>query len=103
MSETGKNIPTDKEIKKEIAQLKELKPDVRRFNVFNDDNHAKIDAQIRVLEEDLSEDDIYDEWPAEDGQDEVLRNSSLDARKWLDGESEDGAPSEGWAILAKKK
>ena len=39
-----------KQIDKEIAALKKMKPNVRRSSAFGDNHHAAIDAQIDVLE-----------------------------------------------------
>lgn len=47
--------------KKEIIEkLKENKKKCVRFNHFGDDNHAILDAQIKVLENGWDETDVYD-------------------------------------------
>lgn len=62
--------PTNKEIAAEAKKLDEMKPKVRRFSMFGDDNWAAIEAQIRVLEEDLDEDEIYEAYGNEDEEDQ---------------------------------
>ena len=93
---------TVQELEKEVHALEALKPRVRRFSKFGDDNHAAIDAQIKVFREDLSEEDIYKEWEDPDNYDanRYLIDSALVAAAWRDGESEDGlAPSDDWKPL----
>ena len=90
-------MPTTEQIQNEIAQLKEMKPHVRRFSAFGDDNRAAIGAAIKVLEHLLPEGAIYDRW--EDLQ--HLLDSALDARRWLDG-AESVAPSSDWKSLVRK-
>ena len=107
---------TPEEIAAEAEHLKALKPKVPAKTMFGDDNHAKIDAQIRVLEEDMTEAQIWDNSFPEDDErldgiftaadlvaegefDTETVSLALDARKWLYGETEE-PPSKGWAELA---
>lgn len=85
--------PTTKDIIAEIAALTEMKPRVRRFSAFGDDNHNAIDAQLQVLEDRMTDDDILDHFV-----DNAL-DEAMNARRWLDGDSEDGPPSAGWKEL----
>lgn len=91
---------TTEEIQEEIKKLKDLEPRIRPFSVFGTDNRAKIRAEIRVLEEDMGEDEIFD---LEDLVPEETLQSMLNARDWLDGKGDDiyGSLSEGWEALAK--
>lgn len=41
-----------KEIDKQIATLKEIRPKVRPYSMFGDSNLDKLDAMVRVLDED---------------------------------------------------
>jgi len=77
---------------------------VRRISGFGDDNWAKIDAEIAVLEEDLDEDAIYDRWePKEEGVEPPPEvDSGLLARRWMDGEEDEGL-AEGWKPAADIK
>lgn len=96
--------PTPDQIEAEIKTLREMKPRVRRRSGFGDDHHDAIDGQLSVLEEDLSEEDIYD---AHDGacDDELfyaenVKDAALEARRWLDGD-EENPPSENWKELVQ--
>ena len=92
MSELSKE-----EVDKMIADLKEIKPKVRKTSMFGDNHHNAIDAQIRVLEEDLDEEDINDEvW-----EDNVVE-SAMAAREWLDGEETEFGLLEDWKSLIKE-
>lgn len=84
--------PTAKAIAAEVAKLKALKPNVKRYTFFGDDNHAAIDAQIQVLEQNLSDDDIGRRFNGE------VQSEAFNARNWLDGDA-DEALSKGWAEL----
>lgn len=90
---------TPAEINDEIAKLKELKSKIPARNFFGGNNHEKIEAAIRVLEEDLDFDDIDDEYDPEDNHE--LYSDARDAREWADGDS-DEAPSTGWSELVKQ-
>lgn len=97
-----KSKPTATQIKEEIARLKEMKPKVRRHSFFGDDNHASIDAQIRVMERSMNEDAIYRFFEPDDSEENRSElDCALSARQWLDGESSDGKPSDSWAELVK--
>lgn len=91
---------TRKQIDAEIAALKEIKPKVRHFTAFGDDNHAAIDAQIEVLENDLDEDDI-DNMDGAEFETENEVSAARDAALWRDGNFEGGSPSEEWGTLVK--
>lgn len=92
--------PSSEQVQQEIAALKEIKPKVRRYTFFGDDNHAAIDAQIVVLEEDYDEDAIYGEWE----DDEHVLSSALEALAWKEGDlsrdNQDGALVDEWRSLA---
>jgi hypothetical protein len=90
------NLPTKTEIAAELLKLKEQRNTVRKFSAFGDNNQAKIDAQINVIENGWDEDDI----------DQMISNEAhedaMEARYWLDGQSLDGKPSESWESLCTK-
>ena len=89
--------PTAEQINAEADLLEKMKPNVRKFTAFGDNNHLAIEAQIRVLREGLDEGDIYD--LQEDGEfEERDVDVALDAQRWAAGE-EDEAPSDGWKPL----
>jgi hypothetical protein len=71
----------------EIQRLEAIKPRVRRMTIFNDDNHAAIDAQIQVLVGRLSLNDICDSWNDEDDEDfsQYVLDCALEAYEWMTG------------------
>lgn len=91
--------PTMKQIKKEIKKLKEMKPNVRRTSIFGDNHHDAIDAQIEVLERNLSWSEVGESF--ESSPDNV-REAALDAAYWLEGESEFKSLTEIWESLVIK-
>ena len=93
-------VKSDKEVQKEIAALKEMKPFVRSHSMFGDSNHDKIDAQIKALEDMNDESDADDEWP--DESDNEVRMCATDALQWKLGQSE-ARPSKDWASLDSRK
>lgn len=89
---------TKEEIQATIAKLQEMKPNVRRTTFFGDNNHAAIDAQIWVLENEASEDEVYDEFDTDHE-----RDNALEAAAWLEGEELDGGGLvEGWQSLVNE-
>jgi len=93
--------PTQKQIKEEIAKLREMKPTVLQFSKFGDDHHAGIEAQIEVLENDMDDTDIDEKEDEEDWTSGEVENARQ-ACDWLNGVSQDGPPSEGWKTLVRK-
>lgn len=89
--------PTEKEIQDEIAKLREMKPNVRKTSLFGDNHHDAIDKQIEILENPDAEGFCDESAIEENAQLEEWRDNereaALEARRWLDGESEDGTPS----------
>lgn len=82
---------TKNEIDIQIAGLKAMKITLPRRSAFGDDNHAKIDAQISVLEGNKKPDYFYvDETSDEfqDGDNDVY-SSAVDAEEWMNGDKED--------------
>lgn len=107
-----KTPKTPKQIKNEIDALQELKPKIPEHSMFGTNNHDNVEAEIRVLADDMSEDEIYDTWPVDGKDDEetqelhrengAINSAAIYARQWLDGDEKE-SPSQGWASLAKKK
>lgn len=92
---------TDEQIAVEVAALRALKECLPRFTLFDDDNHAAIDAQCAVLTERMSHDEVYEAFGNEDHEDfaQHTLDAALGARHWMCGlraESE-GSPSEDWS------
>jgi len=98
----GKNKPkSQKAVEKEIKALKEMKPFVRQFTAFGDNNHDKIDGQIKALEEMGDEEEADDEWV--DEADNEIRMNACDAIRWKNGEDDGAQPSRNWASLDSRK
>lgn len=81
--------PTAEQIVIEVETLKRIKPFVRHFTQFHDDNWSSIDAQVWVLEERATQDDVYNQYPED--EDENERGAALEAAAWLTGERDDDA------------
>lgn len=95
-NEKNMKTPTAEEIVAEAATLKKMKPTVLKSSAFGDNHHNAIDAQIEALEMRKSEEEIYDELADEADN---VRDAALEAVRWMEGESEDGAPSDNWKSL----
>lgn len=87
-------MKTDDEIQAEITALQDIRPRVRPRSAFGDDNIAKLDAQVAVLQNHLDTRKIYDTFEHDD---EALM-AALDARQWLDGESDIEHLAEDWPL-----
>lgn len=85
-------------IQAEADLLKEMKPRIRRWSAFNDDNWAMLDAQIAVLDDDLDEAEINQFYDNED-----VNAAAYTALRWRNGEDlDDGlSVSDGWKDLVK--
>lgn len=75
---------TEKQIQAEIKKLKAIQPKVRRYGMMGD-NHEAIDAQLHVLEKNLSDDEIWNRYGVE-GEISVVFDAAMDAYRWLRGE-----------------
>ncbi len=91
---------SDEEIAAEIAALTTMKPTVLRFSKFQDDHHAAIEAQIDVLTQRMT----IEELAADFGEsaDNIL-DEATDAYDWMNGLQADDMlkPSENWASLVR--
>ncbi len=91
---------TEDQINAEISALVALKPKVRECNAFGDDNHEAIDAQLAVLRERMSSDDVYDAYGDEDADDFVQHtfDAALNACDWMMGmlASDEDSPAASW-------
>ncbi len=111
---------TDKQIDKEIAAMKKLRPKVLPFSLFGDDNLKLFDATIRVLEERMDDMDIDENFEPlqEDGEDDDeniangdinqdegrsydIASSMREVVSWMDGTDDGDAPSKGWPLIKK--
>lgn len=101
--------PIPQQVKDEITALRELRDKIPKRSKFGNDNLARIDAEIDVLEHNLSEDEIVSRYGT-DAVTEKFADADIDiyqeamyARQWIDGEAQDGAMSDGWRATIKKK
>ena len=90
-------MKTQEEIKKEIKALKAIRPKVRPYSAFGDDNLAALDAQVNVLENSMEDDDIYDMYDHADVLEYVLE-VAIEAGCWLNGNSESGSLATDWPL-----
>lgn len=94
----GEFFRTPREILFEVGALRRLRALVPPMNGFGESNVRSIDAQIEVLEKNLSErrvDDLF-------GAREHLLSNALEAVYWRNGDNDD-APSAGWQDLVDIK
>lgn len=97
---------TQSEIDEQIKWLEENKRKIQRRNVFGEDNWAKLDAELTVLKEQLTEEDVWDRSAGEGEEDDskewdfVTGEAARDAAMWLAGDTDD-SPSENWSVLVK--
>lgn len=95
--------PDANQIEQEIAALRSLKPSIRQFSEMADDNHAALDAQVRVLEQRMTFKEILETWPpAQDEDDDPGADHqncyAILALGWREGEL-DEPPSSDWMTL----
>lgn len=76
-------MKTQEQIDEQIRLLKEARPKVVPYSMFGNDNLAMLDAQVRVLEKDMDEDDIWDRWDR-DEEDMDIRSNAEEALNWRD-------------------
>jgi len=81
-------MKTQEQIKKEIEALKTVRPNVRPYSMFGDDNLGSVDAQINVLENNLDNDEIYGQYDHVESPEYIL-DAALAARGWMDDKEDD--------------
>lgn len=90
---------TLEQITVEVEKLQKLKPTVRRFSAFGDDNHAAIDAAITVLSELLDGDEVRERFGAggmDAGPMEQVLDTAVRAHAWMTGRTDEAVSDEGW-------
>ena len=92
--------PTQKDIDKQVAWLKENCEKIRQYTAFGDNNWVLIDAEIEVLNREKTSNDYAD---YDDPGDEMARQytSACAIEEWMNGTSGE-SPIENWKGLVKK-
>ncbi len=98
--------PTSEQIAAEIALLQAVHPKVPTHSFFGDDNRAAIDAQIRVLQERMSLDEVhhtFGELTADGDFSQNTLDGALTAHDWLNGglAADEASPAFGWEGIAR--
>ena len=75
-----------------------MKPGVRQFTAFGEDNHLAIEAQIDALQELITDDDELENFASDLGWTEREKDNARTAMNWLLGEK-DTPPSKDWLPL----
>ena len=89
---------TQAEIDAEVKRLREMKPKVRHYTGFGDDNWRKIDVAIAVLVNRYDEDDISERYHDADENSEAYS-----VIQWRNGEEcEYGSPADQWQDLVRE-
>lgn len=100
---TTSNPRSEAEIQAEIDKLLSLKDKVRARSMFGDDNRQAIAAQIKVLQQRMTRDQVEAEFGddgIEEDHSESIYTAAVDAFDWYQGLSDELPPSESWAPLA---
>jgi hypothetical protein len=79
---------TQEQIDAKIAELKEYQQNVQPTTSFGDDNKARAAAMVKVLEDNMDNDAIYDAFEDKDDPDASMyvMDGAQEARNWLDGD-----------------
>ena len=98
--------PTSEQIAAEIALLQAVHPKVPTHSFFGDDNRAAIVAQIRVLQERMSLDEVHDTFGELTADGDFSQNTldcALTAHDWLHVllAADEAAPAAGWEGIAR--
>ncbi len=78
-------MKNQEQIDEQIRLLKEARDKIVSTSVFGTDNIELLNAQVRVLEKDMDEDDIWDRWDR-DEEDMDVRSSADEAVAWREDE-----------------
>jgi hypothetical protein len=95
---------TKSEIKAQIDFLGKDKMRVTKYSAFGEDNHAAIDAQINVLTNSMTEDNVcvnYRYIGEDDFNGRYIFEAAIETALWLSGERNED-PHLDWSHLTKK-
>lgn len=89
---------TDTEVLAEIEKLQRIKPHIRQYSFFGDDNKAAIQAEIDVLTERMNLEDVHHRF---DPCDQYVLESAMSAHDWMTGQLDPDLldPSDNWTSL----
>ena len=95
--------PTPEQIAAEVEHLRDVQRRVPPHSAFGDNNREAIDAQIKVLEDRMSHDDVHLCFGAPSESSEYALESALQAHDWMTGEQagDETSPAAGWEVIAK--
>jgi len=91
-------VRSEKAIRAEIEKLEAMKPKVRRYSAFGDDNWRAINAQLDALRSRLTHSDVDRKYPDDDQMDD--HSNAMEASNWMVGSTET-PPSEDWLSLVQ--
>lgn len=99
--------PTQSVISANLARLRIQRPFLPP-SAFGDDNAGACAAQIDVIQDNLTESQIYDKWPADEDVDdpdnselEHKLDAALSCRRWLDGAATE-SPADSWEPMYRR-
>jgi hypothetical protein len=98
---------TPEEIKAEIKKLKAMKPGVRHFGTFGNDNWKSLNRDVEVLEKEMTEQEVYRRQKGDDEDDtdgwtcDETANA-IEVVRWMNGEKGVDSPSKNWKPLWTK-
>ena len=103
---TQRTKPTPEVIEVEIERLKAVQPLVPAHSFFGDDNRAAITAQIRVLQERMSLEEVHDAFGELSDAGDFSQNTldcALTAHDWMHGllAADEATPAAGWEGIAR--
>lgn len=90
---------SEQQRKEEVAKLGSLRVRIPPRTFFHDDNIKALRAEIEVIDGNLDENEIDSRHFDRDESD--AWDHARAARRWLDGDDEDGSPSEQWEKIIK--
>lgn len=100
------NKPTKEEVEQQIGLLRSIRNLIQPFSLFGNDNKAALDAVVEVLVDGLDEESVYANWPEEydesESQNSYIRDSALEACRWLNGDEAAMTPYENFKGLVIK-
>lgn len=82
---------TQEEKNQVIEALKAQKKNLPEYSMFGTPNHQRADAQIQVIDQNMDDEEITEEWGEEyddDGTPNDIAVGAMEIYNWLEGELE---------------